>query len=50
MESLAEELGAIEATLGGGILGVCAVGSASGETVSYNAGTVFPTASVIKAA
>ncbi|MBC7807933.1 MAG: serine hydrolase, partial [Akkermansiaceae bacterium] len=35
---------------GGGILGVCAVGSASGETVSYNAGTVFPTASVIKAA
>jgi beta-lactamase class A len=51
MDLLEEELRAIEETLGdGGTLGVCAVGSGSGETVSYNADVSFPTASVIKAA
>ncbi len=49
MRDFAAEFRDIEATLGdGGVLGVCAVG-ASGE-MSYNAGVVFPTASVIKAA
>ncbi|MBC8137774.1 MAG: serine hydrolase [Fibrella sp.] len=49
MDELLDELRAIEATLGGGVLGVHAVGAASGVTVSYNSGAVFPTASVIKA-
>lgn len=50
MTALVEEIRAIEATLGGGTLGVCSVGSATGEVISYNADVVFPTASVIKAA
>jgi beta-lactamase class A len=45
-----EQLAVIEATLRGGILGVAARFLPTNETVSYNAPTVFPTASVIKVA
>ncbi|HVK03580.1 MAG TPA: serine hydrolase [Armatimonadaceae bacterium] len=46
--SLREELGAIEAILHGGNLGVAAADFASGETLLHNADWTFPTASVIK--
>lgn len=45
-----EQLRRIESTLGGGTLGVAAYNPATGETVSYNADDIFPTASVIKVA
>jgi beta-lactamase class A len=45
-----DALSTIEATLGGGTLGVAATYLPTQETVLYNATTVFPTASTIKVA
>ena len=45
-----DELRRIEASLGGGTLGVCASVGHDGEPVTYNADETFPTASVIKVA
>ncbi|MBC8142880.1 MAG: serine hydrolase [Armatimonadetes bacterium] len=46
--NVSAELRAIEATLGGGMLGVCAVNDAD-VSVEYNEDVVFPLASVVKA-
>lgn len=48
--ALTEGLREIEATLNGGTLGVAATYLPTGGTVTYNADTEFPTASVIKIA